>query len=50
MEDRAGLEVAVVTSHRQGVDDQAGAHIRGHRPADHHSRRQVNHDRQIQPS
>jgi len=34
MKDRAGRQVAVGGGHGEGVTDQVGAHVVGHRPAD----------------
>jgi len=39
-----------VAGHGQGVDDQAGAHVVGHLPAQDHPGGQVEHGGQIQPS
>jgi hypothetical protein len=50
VEDSVWVDVAAVTGHGQGIDDQASAHVGGQLPAHHHPGGQVDHGGQIQPA
>ncbi|GAB3699812.1 hypothetical protein GCM10027597_62800 [Saccharopolyspora tripterygii] len=41
---------SVSDCHVQGVNDQAGAHMRGQLPPDDHTRGEVDHGREVEPS
>ena len=44
-----GWRTTIPQCHTQGVQNQQGVHGLAHRPANHFARKQVQHDRQVQP-
>ena len=50
MKDRIRCDVAAVQGHLQGVGDEAGPHVRGQLPAQHHAGGEVDHGGQVQPA
>ena len=44
-----GMQPPVHPGHGHRVNDQRRTHVRGHGPADHHARGQIDHRGQIQP-